>query len=178
MADIDLKGTYFQLFGLEQGFSVDTAMLTSQFRKLQQQLHPDRYVSGSDAEKRWSMQAASFVNQGHETLRNDLSRGVYLLELNGINLDEETDTQMDPMFLMEQMELREALEMAEGAADTESALAKLRKQIKAAIGEQKASFELAFDKADLTGARTIARQWQFLEKLLIEAKRIEERLDA
>jgi len=47
-------------------------------------------------------------------LAKPIKRASYMLSINGISLDEETDTQMDPMFLMEQMELREALGDAPG----------------------------------------------------------------
>jgi len=92
MTKLDLSSNYFDLFGLAIRFEIDEPQLAKQFRHLQQQLHPDRFVARPDAERRWSMQAASLVNQAHDTLRNDLSRATYLLEMNGINIDEETDT--------------------------------------------------------------------------------------
>ena len=134
-------------------------------------------MSEPDAQKRWSLQAASLVNDAYSTLSNELQRATYLLKCQGIYIDEETDTQMDPMFLMEQMEYRETLESAESASDPLAAVSKIRKTIKKSIKSQVESFALSADKGDWQACRNITRQWQFLDKLLSEAKAIEERLD-
>ena len=174
---VDLSSNFFNLFGMAVSFALDESVLVDRFRELQKQLHPDKYASAPDAERRWSMQAASFVNEGFQTLNNDLRRALYLLELNGISTDEETDTRMAPEFLMEQMEYREALESAPGASDPFVALDKIRKQLRSGVNEQLASFEQAATAQDWMKARTVVRQWQFLDKLGRELKDMEERLD-
>lgn len=174
---IDLTSDFFELFGVEKTFTLDLALLVSRFNELQKQLHPDKFASRPDSERRWSMQAASFVNQGYQTLKADLRRASYLLQLNGIDSDDETDTRMDPMFLMEQMELRESLELAEQAQDPLATLSSLRKQIKDLVVVQAEAFREAANTADWEQARTTTRQWQFLDKLLREIKELEERLD-
>lgn len=174
---LDLSGSFFELFGFPESYVIDEGALTERFRDLQRQLHPDKFVSRPDSERRWSMQAASVVNEGYQTLKSDLGRATYLLQINGICIDEETDTKMDPMFLMEQMELRESLEMAESAADPFSALAEIRNQLRTGIGTQQLAFISAAGSFDWAQARTITRQWQFLDKLIREAKALEERLD-
>ena len=175
---LDSNSNYFELFGLPQRFAVDGQALVERYREMQQQLHPDKFASRPDAERRWSLQAASLVNDAYRTLQTDLSRAAYLLKLQGIELDEETDTQMDPMFLMEQMELREELESAEQADDCLAKLAGIRKQLRLSVVEQSKAFAAAVEQSDWTLARTITRQWQFLDKLQRETKSIEERLDA
>jgi len=175
---VDLSSNFFNLFGLPVSFSIDDRTLVSRFRELQKQLHPDKYASASDAERRWSMQAASFVNEAYQTLGNDLRRANYLLELNGISTDEETDTQMELGFLMEQMEYREALESAPGTSDPFAALDTIRKQLSASVNARLAAFAAAATEQNWTQARSIVRQWQFLSKLARELKSMEERLDA
>lgn len=175
---VDLSSNFFNLFGLAVSFSIDDAVLVDRFRELQKQLHPDKYASAADSERRWSMQAASLVNEAYQTLSNDLRRAVYLLELNGISTDEETDTQMATQFLMEQMEYREALESAPGADDPFAALDKIRKQLRTGVEEQSTAFEQAATGKDWAQARNVVRQWQFLDKLGRELKDTEERLDA
>ena len=175
---LDSNSNYFELFGLPQRFAVDGQALVARYQEMQQQLHPDKFASRPDAERRWSLQAASLVNDAYRTLQTDLSRAAYLLKLQGIELDEETDTQMDPMFLMEQMELREELESAEQADDCFAKLAGIRKQLRLSVVVQSKAFAAAVEQSDWTLARTITRQWQFLDKLQRETKSIEERLDA
>lgn len=175
---LDLSSNFFDLFGLPVQFPVDSAVLTGSFQELQKQLHPDRFASQPAAERRWSMQAASRVNEGYQTLRNDLRRAVYLLGLNGVSVDEETDTRMAPEFLMEQMEYREALEEAELSEDPQEKLDGIRSRLKKDTGKLADTFEQAAAAPDWEQARTVVRQWQFLDKLAREVKSMEERLDA
>lgn len=154
-----------------------TDHLDTRYRTLQRNLHPDKFAQGTDAEKRWSMQAAGFVNEAYQTLSKPLKRAAYLLSLNGISVDEETDTQMSPMFLMEQMELREAIEEAPGKDDPYEALDKIAKQLRESNKNTAAEFEQAAAKNDWQTGRTVVRQWQFLEKLATEVKTAEARLD-
>ena len=174
---VDLSSNFFDLFGLPVQFAIDESNLVARFQELQKQLHPDRFASKPAAERRWSMQAASYVNEGYQTLKNDLKRAIYLLKLNDVSVDEETDTRMSPMFLMEQMEYRESLEAAENAADPLEKLDPVRKQLKAGIREQSQTFDQAAGSGNWDEARTTVRQWQFLDKLAREVKSLEERLD-
>ncbi|MFK8083233.1 MAG: Fe-S protein assembly co-chaperone HscB [Granulosicoccus sp.] len=175
---LDLSGSFFELFEIAESFEIDKDHLVLRYRELQTQLHPDKFAAESDAQKRWSLQAASFVNDGYKTLLEDLSRATYVLQRNGVDINEETDTHMDPMFLMEQMELRESLESAESSTDSFAQLASMRRRLKHAIDEQAVAFARAASQSDWATARTITRQWQFLDKLLRETKSVEERLDA
>jgi molecular chaperone HscB len=175
---VDLSKTFFELFGFAEDFVIDRAELIGRFQQLQKQLHPDKFASQPDAEKRWSMQAASYVNEAYQTLGNDLRRAIYLLRVNDVSIDEETDTQMSPLFLMEQMEHREALEMAPSAGDPFAALEAIRRQLKASTSGQVEAFESASADKNWTEARTVVRQWQFLEKLRREVMSTEESLDS
>lgn len=174
---VDFSNNYFELFELPVAFDVPEEQLSTRFRSLQRYLHPDKFASAADAERRWSMQAASFVNEAYQTLAKPLSRASYILSLNGISLDEETDTQMSPMFLMEQMELREALGDAPDAADPYAALDKISSQLQAGRRSSAEAFAAAAEKENWADARTVVRQWQFLEKLHTEVQTQEARLD-
>ncbi len=174
---VDFSNNYFELFELPVQYVVSQDHLDTRFRSLQRYLHPDKFASASDAERRWSMQAASFVNEAYQALSKPLSRASYLLSLHGISLDEETDTQMSPMFLMEQMELREALGDAPDAADPYAALDKISAQLNNGRRDSESAFTSAANNADWTEARTVVRQWQFLEKLNSEVQAQEARLD-
>ena len=123
------------------------------------------------------MQAASLVNEAYQKLSSSLTRASYLLELNNINIDEETDTKMDPMFLMQQMELREAIGDAPDADDPLEALDKTRKTLNDGIKDSIAKFAAAAESSDWDSARTVVREWQFFDKLKREVKALEARLD-
>jgi molecular chaperone HscB len=112
----DLSSTHFELFGLPQTFEIDRELLDSRFRELQRAVHPDRFASASDQERRISMQQTTRINEGYETLKDPLRRGRYLLELGGYEFSDEHHTISDPDFLVEQMELREALGEVRGSS--------------------------------------------------------------
>jgi len=113
----DLSSTHFELFGLPPSFEIDREQLDIRFRELQRTVHPDRFANASDQERRISMQQATRINEGYETLKDPLRRGRYLLELGGYEFNAEHQTTSDPEFLMEQMELREALGEVRGSPD-------------------------------------------------------------
>lgn len=174
---LDFTTNYFELFELEAVFDIDLGELDQRFQQLQRVLHPDKFASSSDAERRWSVQAASRVNEAYQTLKQPLKRANYMLELQGLMLNEETDTQMDPMFLMEQMELREALGDVESASDPHTALEMVRAQLGSQISSSADAFLTASQRQEWPQGRTVVRQWQFLNKLHQETKLLEARLD-
>lgn len=173
----DFSNNYFELFECDEAFSLDDASLGERYRELQRFLHPDRFASKTDAEKRWSMQAASFVNEAYQTLRQPLSRAIYLLSLNGISTDEETDTSMPGAFLMQQLEWRESLENAPASRDPYAALQALSKEMRTHIKDTASEYETATLSADWAGARDVVRRWQFLDKMRREVQSAEAALD-
>ncbi|MGB8600480.1 MAG: Fe-S protein assembly co-chaperone HscB, partial [Burkholderiales bacterium] len=105
----DFSKNYFDLFGLEKKFSVPQEVLDRAYRDIQSQIHPDKFSHAGEAEKRLSMQWATRANEAYQTLKKPLARARYLLQLHGVDTQEETNTAMPTGFLMEQMEWREAV---------------------------------------------------------------------
>jgi len=159
---------HFELFGLPQAFSIDLAALEKAYRDIQSRVHPDRFAHAGDAERRASLQWTTRVNEGFRILKNPVSRARHLLELHGVDVAFETNTTMPQEFLMQQMELREALEGAVARRNPD----KLTK-IQDGLERDKASLEkqlaqrLDRDK-DYAGAAGLVREFQFLEKLEAE----------
>ena len=174
---ISLSSDYFELFDLPKQFAVDEQKLKQRYMELQRVTHPDKFAAATEAERRWSVQAAAHINSAHETLAKPLARATYLLKLNDIDLDVETDTQMAPDFLMTQMELREAIEEIPSAGDPYQAVDKVRKLIRSEIVTVTDAFDSSFTAADFAASRNNAREWQFLDKLLREVGDVEARLD-
>src|SRR5260221_14673147 len=90
--DVDFTSNYFELFGLPRRFAIDAAQLAAAYREIQSKVHPDRFASASDAERRRSMQWATFTNEAYRTLREPLGRARYIVNLNGVDTAEETNT--------------------------------------------------------------------------------------
>ena len=106
---------HFDLFHLPARFTLDMGALDAAYRDVQGQVHPDRFVNATDAEKRVAMQWATRANEAYQTLKNPQKRARYLCELNGVDLQTESNTAMPMAFLMQQMEWREELGEARAA---------------------------------------------------------------
>lgn len=172
----DLGKNYYELFGLPITFDVDPAGLDSRYRELQRRFHPDRFAAASEAERRLSVQMAAQINAAYQTLRDPVTRGRYLLGLSGVRTDEETDTRMDAAFLMEQMELREALDEARQASDRAAVLAQLGRRVEELLELKTAALRRHFaDNTDTARehARNVVREMQFLQKLAREIEELE-----
>lgn len=105
---------HFALFSLPVMFDLNAADLTSRYLALQKNLHPDNFINATEQERVASVQQTAQLNDAYNTLKKPMQRARYLLLLAGIDLNDETNTVMDTQFLMQQMELREAI----GAAKT------------------------------------------------------------
>ena len=176
----DLSTTHFDRFGLPQAFDVDLELLDRNYRELQRSVHPDRFVNASDRERRLSMQQATLINEGYQTLKDPLKRGRYLLQLDGREFDDERNTTSDAEFLMEQMELREALADVRGSEDAFQALGQIMDRIAADIDRLVGELQKQFSKADadsLDGAADSLTKMQFFRRLQEEAGEIEADLE-
>lgn len=172
----DLGKNYFELFGLPVAFDVDVADLAGRYRELQRRFHPDRFASATETERRLSLQMTAQLNAAYQTLRDVVARGRYLLSLQGVDTGEDTDTAMDPAFLMEQMELRENLDEARNAGDRGERLGILQRQVdelfEARSADLSRQFLAATDEARRR-ARNLVREMQFLQKLAREIEELE-----
>lgn len=176
----DFSRNHFELFGMPVGFRVDAAALAERYRALQKVVHPDRFAAAGERSRRLSLQAATLVNEAYDTLRDPLKRAAYLLELRGVEIDPQVNTLNDPAFLMEQLELREALAGVRSTADPHGELEGLLRDIGGRIQAQIA--QLAMQLEDATPEQTAAavqtvQRMQFLNKLLTEAEAIEAELE-
>src|SRR5207244_2564162 len=136
-----LTSNHFELFGLEPVFALNADSLDSAYRDIQAKVHPDRFAHAGDAERRASLQWTTRVNEAYRTLKDPVQRGKHLLELHGVDVAFETNTQMPTDFLMQQLELREELESAVKKKDAShldrlrAALSGSRKALAGKIGE-------------------------------------------
>lgn len=177
-----LEGTknHFELFGLPLEYRVDKSALTERYRELQKLVHPDRFASGTDQEQRIALQRATLVNEAYDILRSPLRRAMYMLELHGVELNQETATTRDGAFLMQQMELREALAEVRQHADPEGQLEQLMRQISSMIKEQIAQLAVQLESESqdqIQAACESVSKLQFLNKLHSEAEAVEADLE-
>ena len=156
---------HFELFDLPPAFAIDAAALDDAYRRIQAQVHPDRFAAAGDAERRASMQWTTRANEAYRALKDPVQRAKHLLELEGIDVGFETNTQMPADFLMQQLEIREALEAATERRDPEAldglseALLVQRRSLERDIAQ-------AIDeRKDYAAAAGLVRKLQFLHRI-------------
>ena len=175
--NIDLTRNYFELFGLAHGYSIDQPQLAEKYRALQTELHPDRFANASDQERRISVQTTAYINEAYATLKSDLKRAHYLLQLSDIEFNADTETSSDAEFLMQTMELHEQVEEADSAESPLQALDKLSKQFKQDQGNLAAQFSSQYQENDLPAAKETALKLQFYERLTNQVRKKQEQLE-
>jgi molecular chaperone HscB len=174
----DFQQDFFTLFNLPRHYQLDGIALEQNFRALQAQVHPDKFAHLSEAERRLSMQWATRVNEGYQTLRNPLNRARYLLTLYGVDTQEESNTAMPLDFLMQQMEWREALEEAKQAKDN-AALEQLEQRMQHEVRILQQQLAVDIDGThEYAAASGIVRKLKFLEKLAEEIGSAFDELDS
>lgn len=171
MSDLFSKN-YFEIFNLPVQFQLDTQNLAQLYRELQKEVHPDKFVSAGEQQSRMAVQLTSLVNQAFDTLKSPVARAQYLLKLAGMDIDHEQDTTMDPMFLMEQMELREEIEGVQSKADPLNEVDVLLKQVKEKLLSVMDKFDQAYQEKDFAVAHEWSRKMQFLKKNMQELDEI------
>ncbi|NWY04027.1 HSC20 protein, partial [Nothoprocta ornata] len=151
----------FHLMACDRSFRVDEQQLRRRFRSLQRALHPDRFGRRPPTERLYSEQHSALVNKAYQTLLHPLSRGLYLLELSGIQLAQETDSDADSEFLMEIMEINEKL----AEPSNEGNLEEIETLIKAKQEQLTKEVTTAFERDDLQEAKKLLAKMKYFANL-------------
>ncbi|CAH1550885.1 co-chaperone HscB [Vibrio rotiferianus] len=167
---------HFELFGLPSQFQLDGSLLSSQFRELQKRFHPDNFATASERDRLMAVQKAAQINDAYQVLKHPISRAEYILAENGTEIRGEQQTMQDPMFLMEQMELREELEDIADSSDSESALFDFDSKVSKMYKQHLASVEQELDQGLWAEAADRVRKLKFIAKLKNEIELVEDKL--
>ena len=165
---MDFNADHFALFDLSPAFRLDAALLDRRYLELQSQVHPDRFASSGEAQRRVSLQWATRVNEAYQTLKKPLSRAAYLLHLAAHDIGSESNVAMPADFLVEQMEWREAVAEARAAGEhheLECLHHRLQRDLAARYEDVAVLLD---DQHDLREAADRVRRLMFLEKLLLD----------
>jgi len=163
-----LTSNFFELFDLPVSYDVDLSKIQQHYMALQKQVHPDKFASGTDQEKRLSMQQTSWINEAQATLKDPVLRATYLLKLKGTDINLENETTMDVVFLMQQLELRERLENIKNEDDPLDVLDGLSKELKSSIDDMMKGFSQSYEADQIDDAREWIRKLQFMQKAIKE----------
>lgn len=172
---MNLSDDDFTLFGLPQRFALDRADLDQRWRRLQGEVHPDRFAAEGGAAQRVAMQWSVRVNEAYGRLKQPLQRAAYLCELRGAPIEAENNTAMPAAFLMQQMEWRESLDDARNVAAVEALDAEVRQAEAALLDELAGLLDERADPADALQAAQRVRALMFVARFRDD---IDRRLDS
>lgn len=181
----DAQNSYFTQFGLPPHLHIDLAALEKSFYAQSRKLHPDRFAARPQAEQEAALAASSQLNDAYRTLRDPIARTEYLLELEGIQLEEQSRAatnaaraagtekkQVAPPDLLEEAfelnmqleEMRMARKMGEDDPQTRADLEAARARFTGMLDETQRELEALWAKWDAavdandTGAKESAKQ--------------------
>jgi molecular chaperone HscB len=172
---------YFALFSLPRHLRIDTAALEKAFYAQSRKLHPDRFASRPQSEQEAALAASSRLNDAYRTLKDPIARTEYLLELEGIQLEEQSRAATDaaratgtekkqvapPDLLEEAFELNMQLEemrMGDDDPQTRAGLEAARTRFTAMLNDSQTQLESlwsqwdAAEDANDSAARDAAKQ--------------------
>lgn len=161
---IDFSRNHFELLGLPRRYRVDPDALERAYRDLQRDVHPDRFATARDSDKRLALQASAHVNDAYRTLRDPVARAEYLLSLHGVDATAETDTRLPLAFLARELERREAADEARGNRDV-NRLSTLIDEVRGEAAEVAVDVERLLDADHTAEARERVRELRFLAKV-------------
>ena len=177
MQSPDLSQNYFELFGLQPAFDLDTGSLQAAQQRLQAAYHPDRHVNADDRARRVSVQMAAWINQAYETLIDPVKRSRYLLEINGADIPDDSTTTSDAAFLMEQIELREEIDACREAEDALAQSERIAGRLQQRADDLAREFVDSFEAGELQSALISSRKMQFIQRIQQQLRELQFELE-
>ena len=159
-----LSTNYFVLFKLDAIFDIDQNILYNKYLNLQKQFHPDNFINTTKELKLLVISLSAHINSGYTTLKNPLSRALLLLELKGINLNLSSDTALPSSFLLEQMELHEAIDDAKSTKNV-FLLENIQLQLKEKEFLLINKINKLFNQGDLLEIKELIKKLTFYDRL-------------
>ncbi len=115
---------YFDFYTLPVSFHPDAATVKATFYERSKTYHPDRYAQGDSSKMLEALTLAAHNNKAYKTLSNSDATMAYVLELAGVITHDEKYA-LPPAFLMEMMDINEAVSDFEAEPGNETAKTQL-----------------------------------------------------
>lgn len=163
------QADHYSRLGLPASVDVDADRMETQYLRLSRALHPDFHGASDDATRALANHNSALLNEARRVLADEQERGEYLLGRIDAGALERAKT-LAPAFLMQAMDLSEAVEGASGSdAD---ALARLAEGIRQEIAARAAvlSDTAAWSTLDTQRLATLLHEQRVLRRILRDAE--------
>ncbi|MBP6215273.1 MAG: Fe-S protein assembly co-chaperone HscB [Chitinophagaceae bacterium] len=122
--------TYFELFDIPVQLKINVTSLSKKFFELSRKYHPDYFANENDEAQAAVLEKSALLNRAWKVFQNPDESIKYVLQLKGLLVEEEK-YELPPDFLMEVLEINEALmDMQEsGIPKLESRISELQSEI-------------------------------------------------
>lgn len=168
---------YFELYDLPVSFRPDAAGVKSKYYELSRKYHPDRFTLANDEEQADALHKSSLNNEAYKILKDEYATMAYILKLKGV-LEDEEKYSLPPDFLMEMMEVNEAVSDYEDQPENEEMLANSKNILNSLLSDwEQETTPLTTDYIDNNATEELLlkiKEQYFRKKYLL---RIKERLD-
>lgn len=146
------KPNAFKVFGIEDRFNIDKSKLQREMRKLQNSLHPDRFVGKGKADQIMSEHLSAMINDYYHILNHPYKRAKYLLSVitnkSPSEVEDDLDAiNMDPDFLSNMMDTRETID--DKSTDKQT-LTKLHLQLESELNGLVKGLDKDFSEKNIT----------------------------
>lgn len=139
---------YFAIFSIDPKYRVDTEKLSSMYKEIQKSIHPD-VCKIKDADS-----CSSLVSQAYQTLKNDLTRAEYLLNLYKVETNNNRANGYEKL-----EKLYSIQEQIENEKESEKVI-KVKKEIEGEIAQCKKEIAIGFSK----------KNYSYIKDLLTDIK--------
>ncbi len=168
---------YFELYHMPETFRPNQVEVKSKFYKLSRLYHPDRFAQAGGAELAKALQVSAMNNEAYKTFKNADATMAYILKLHNL-LEDEEKYNLPPAFLMEMMDINEAVSDCEMDPTNEDA----RQMAINSLNEQLELWDAAtkipvdkFEKGDKSNDLLLQIKDQYFRKKYL--LRVKERID-
>ncbi|MFT6332506.1 MAG: molecular chaperone HscB [Lentimonas sp.] len=154
---------HFEKLGFQVQFEIDEEELENSYLALQHQFHPDIVKDETEGQIN-----SILINEAYKILAKPIKRAIYLMQINGINIDDEEckikPSQENLIFVME---IRE--EILDSQKD-QLKIAEIRKNIKKIINDEMKIIADLFAKDNFSEIAQKLIKVKYLDKTLLDLK--------
>lgn len=152
----------FSVLGLPQTMQLSRSLIDAAYFARVSDLHPDASVERIEGGEE-SEAAMAVLNHARATLADAEKRAEALLIAQNPRMAR-TDVPLEPLFLMEIMEVREAVDDAVDSGDA-AAIERWRGWVDSQRGEMVQATSKAFEDANHQRVRSLLNAWRYIERL-------------